>query len=120
MNCKVMSYSFFFFFEFRERNLIIMRIELVAAAQPKTLEQRLKELISKSSVMLFMKVFSSLLFFCFLPSFVCSQFKQKGSPDLPKCGFSSKMVELLRQNKIEVFYLHLGKVFFFFSIFTSF
>eukprot|EP00008_Paramoeba_atlantica_P004713 CAMPEP_0201489840 /NCGR_PEP_ID=MMETSP0151_2-20130828/23919_1 /ASSEMBLY_ACC=CAM_ASM_000257 /TAXON_ID=200890 /ORGANISM="Paramoeba atlantica, Strain 621/1 / CCAP 1560/9" /LENGTH=323 /DNA_ID=CAMNT_0047875555 /DNA_START=3 /DNA_END=974 /DNA_ORIENTATION=+ len=53
--------------------------ELVAAAQPKTLEQRLKELISKSSVMLFMK----------------------GSPDLPKCGFSSKMVELLRQNKIE-------------------
>ncbi len=43
------------------------------------LEEKLKQLINKSSVMLFMK----------------------GTPTAPKCGFSSKMVSLLNEQKVQ-------------------
>ncbi|KAK2644068.1 hypothetical protein Ddye_019263 [Dipteronia dyeriana] len=44
-----------------------------------TLSSRLKSLVSSSPVMLFMK----------------------GTPDEPKCGFSGKIVEILRQEKVD-------------------
>lgn len=47
--------------------------------KPKSLEERLKALISSSPVMLFMK----------------------GTPSAPKCGFSRKIVEILNQESIE-------------------
>eukprot|EP00004_Rigifila_ramosa_P007417 TRINITY_DN183_c0_g1_i1.p1 TRINITY_DN183_c0_g1~~TRINITY_DN183_c0_g1_i1.p1 ORF type:complete len:277 (-),score=66.37 TRINITY_DN183_c0_g1_i1:37-867(-) len=43
-----------------------------------SLESRLKQLITQAPVMLFMK----------------------GTPDAPRCGFSKRMVELLKENKI--------------------
>jgi Glutaredoxin len=46
---------------------------------PEELENRLRGLMNQSSVVLFMK----------------------GSPDVPRCGFSRKICDLLREKKIE-------------------
>ena len=48
------------------------------AAKPKTLDERLKELIHRHKVMLFMK----------------------GLPSAPKCGFSRQMVEILQEQNV--------------------
>jgi hypothetical protein len=50
-----------------------------AMETPEMLEKRLRGLMNQSTVVLFMK----------------------GSPDVPRCGFSRKICSLLRDNKIE-------------------
>ncbi|KAJ4784228.1 Glutaredoxin family protein [Rhynchospora pubera] len=51
----------------------------IVEAKVETLEDRLKHLVSSSPAMLFMK----------------------GTPDAPKCGFSSKVVNALREEEVE-------------------
>ncbi|KAJ4803437.1 Monothiol glutaredoxin-S17 protein [Rhynchospora pubera] len=51
----------------------------IVEAKVETLEDRLKHLVSSSPVMLFMK----------------------GTPDAPKCGFSTKVVNALREEEVE-------------------